>query len=241
MSNLKQEHSRAMDLAEEAIAARLGGNSEKALALTREAFYLETSAVEFAKKEGVPEPTLSVLQRSAATLAAQSGMMKEAQRLAYEALRRNPPREIVNELEELLETVEQGASGLTSGKTVLGSAIEVRGDISFSTELLIDGHVMGDINSRGILTVGENARIEGNIWCPVVTIFGTIMGDIVARKRCELKQRAALFGDIQTGQLVLQEGATFVGRSELFVPTRETPPSPAASKPLPRERERKVA
>jgi len=49
------------------------------------------------------------------------------------------------------------------GKDILSSDVEIKGSIKFQKELLIDGKVEGDINSDGVLTVGENAEIRGEI------------------------------------------------------------------------------
>ena len=48
-----------------------------------------------------------------------------------------------------------------SGKDVLSSDVEIKGSIKFQKELLIDGKVEGEINSEGVLTIGENADIRG--------------------------------------------------------------------------------
>src|SRR5438045_9569891 len=47
------------------------------------------------------------------------------------------------------------------GRDILSSDVEIKGSIKFQKELLIDGKVEGDINSNGILTVGEHDAIRG--------------------------------------------------------------------------------
>lgn len=234
MSSLKERHGKAMDLAEQAMFADRQGNARRAAELCLQAFDEERAAVDLAK-ENVAPPALSVLQRSAATLAARCGKTKEAKQLVYEALDGNPPEEIAKELEELLDSMESEPSPSPFQQGVLSSEIEVQGSISFASKLIIDGKVTGDIDSPGALIVGENASINGNVHCSVVLIFGRIKGDVVARNRCELRGRAALIGNIRTSRLILEEGATFVGNSRIFSPSPSTPP-PIKVKVFERER-----
>ena len=61
---------------------------------------------------------------------------------------------------------------------ILSKYVEVTGDIKFSDALVIDGRVQGQINSDGVLTVGENATIHGDIHTQSVTVHGTVHGNI---------------------------------------------------------------
>src|SRR5256886_3817508 len=76
------------------------------------------------------------------------------------------------------------------GKDILSSDVEIKGSIKFQKELLIDGKVEGDINSDGVLTVGENAEIRGEIKTKSITVYGKVHGNITVGERCELKSRS---------------------------------------------------
>ncbi len=102
-----------------------------------------------------------------------------------------------------------------SGKDVLSSDVEIKGSIKFQKELLIDGKVEGEINSDGVLTIGENADIRGEIKTKSITVFGKVHGNITVGERCELKSRCTLQGDLKAARLVIEEGATFIGKSEV--------------------------
>jgi cytoskeletal protein CcmA (bactofilin family) len=102
-----------------------------------------------------------------------------------------------------------------SGKDILSSDVEIKGSIKFQKELLIDGKVEGEINSDGVLTIGENADIRGEIKTKSITVFGKVQGNITVGERCELKSRCTLQGDLKAARLVIEEGATFVGKSEV--------------------------
>jgi cytoskeletal protein CcmA (bactofilin family) len=100
-------------------------------------------------------------------------------------------------------------------KNLLSSDVEIKGSIKFQNELTVDGKVEGEITSAGILTVGENSEIKGEIKTKSVTVYGKVHGNITVDERCELKARASLFGDLKATRLVIEEGATFVGKSEV--------------------------
>jgi cytoskeletal protein CcmA (bactofilin family) len=100
-------------------------------------------------------------------------------------------------------------------KNLLSADVEIKGSIKFQNELTVDGKVEGEINSAGILTVGENSEIKGEIKTKSVTVLGKVHGNITVEDRCELKARAVLFGDLKASRLVIEDGATFVGKSEV--------------------------
>ena len=112
------------------------------------------------------------------------------------------------------------------GKDILSSDVEIKGSIKFQKELLIDGKVEGEINSEGTLTIGENANIRGEIKAKAVTVYGKVQGNITVAERCELKSKSTLQGDLKAARLTIEDGATFIGKSEV---TTGSPPAKAAS------------
>jgi cytoskeletal protein CcmA (bactofilin family) len=112
-----------------------------------------------------------------------------------------------------------------SGKDVLSSDVEIKGSIKFKKDLLIDGKVEGEINSDGVLTIGENAEIRGEIKTKSIIVYGKVHGNITVGERCELKACSTLQGDLKAARLVVEEGATFIGKSDVTIG------KPAASKP----------
>jgi len=114
------------------------------------------------------------------------------------------------------------------GKDILSSDVEIKGSIKFQKELLIDGKVEGDINSDGTLTVGENAEIRGEIKTKSITVYGKVHGNIIVAERCELKSKCVLQGDLKAARLTIEEGATFIGKSEV---TSGTYSAKAAARP----------
>ena len=102
-----------------------------------------------------------------------------------------------------------------ANRNVLSADVEIKGSIKFQNDLLVDGKVEGEIISPGNLVVGENAEIRGEIKTKSVTVHGKVFGNITVEERCELKARAVLQGDLKATRLVIEEGATFVGKSEV--------------------------
>jgi cytoskeletal protein CcmA (bactofilin family) len=140
--------------------------------------------------------------------------------------RRTPPQErpFQRTTQSTLLPPESSVSRLTKIKTmpempqsknILSSDVEIKGSIKFVNELTIDGKIEGEINSPGVLTVGENAEIKGEIKTKSVTVLGKVHGNITVEERCELKSQASLHGDLRASRLVIEDGATFVGKSEV--------------------------
>jgi cytoskeletal protein CcmA (bactofilin family) len=100
-------------------------------------------------------------------------------------------------------------------KNTLGADVEIKGTIKFQADMTIDGKVEGEITSPGTLTIGENAEIRGEIKTKSVTVLGKVHGNIIVEERCELKTRAVLMGDLKAARLMIEDGATFVGKSEV--------------------------
>ena len=122
---------------------------------------------------------------------------------------------------------------ITTGKNLLSADVEIKGSIKFQNELIIDGKVEGEITSTGILTVGENAEIRGEIKTKSVTVLGKVHGNITVDERCELKGRAVLQGDLKAARLVIEDGATFVGKSEVTPVKGGVKPAESARPPAP--------
>ena len=79
--------------------------------------------------------------------------------------------------------------------------------VKFLNELLIDGEVEGTIDSIGTLTIGEHARICGEIRAKSVKVRGTVEGNIFVTERCELQAGCTLHGEIEAPRLMVSDNS----------------------------------
>lgn len=104
---------------------------------------------------------------------------------------------------------------MATATNVLASGIEIIGSIRFSNDMIIDGRIEGEIISdKGRVTIGENAKIKGDITAGEVKLFGLVEGKITS-ERCELKSKSRLVGDVKTKNFSVEEGAQLLGRTEI--------------------------
>ncbi len=102
------------------------------------------------------------------------------------------------------------------GSTVIGKSVMIRGELTGSEDLFMDGTIEGTIsltNSR--LTIGPNAHVTANISVDNIVIFGRVDGNIQATGSIDLRQSAVLIGDVLAGRLSIEESAMIKGRVEL--------------------------
>lgn len=117
----------------------------------------------------------------------------------------------------------------STSKNVLTSDVEIKGDLKFSGELMFEGKLEGEIHTDGVLNLGDSAVINGNINAGTVVVRGKITGNITAKDKIEIKTKTELFGDIRAAKLAVEEGVTFVGKTE--VNPNKVAPTASASRP----------
>ena len=119
----------------------------------------------------------------------------------------------------------------TTSKNVLGSDVEIKGNVKFTGELTFEGKLEGEVQTEGVLNLGDGAVINGNITAQSVVVRGKVHGNITAREKIDIKAKTELFGDIRASKLAIEEGVTFVGKTEV----NPNKVSPAAPPPRPAE------
>lgn len=112
----------------------------------------------------------------------------------------------------------------------LSSDVEVKGTLKFQNDLVFDGKIEGEIASNATLTVGKSAHVQGEVKSKSVIIHGSVQGNIDAAERVELKATAQLIGDLRAGRIIIEDGATFVGKSEVS-PNKAGLPRAETSRP----------
>ena len=98
----------------------------------------------------------------------------------------------------------------------LGSSLQVKGEISGTEDLLIEGPVEGLIQLDGRkLTVGTEARLTANINAREVVVYGYVKGNVRATGKIEIKKGGSVNGNLTTAQIMIEEGADFKGTIEI--------------------------
>lgn len=128
------------------------------------------------------------------------------------------------------ETHTVETSKLNSAMAHIGKSVVIKGQLSGSEDLYLDGEVEGSIELQGhALTIGPNGRIRAQITAKEIVIHGKVDGNIRG-ERIELAKTALVVSDIVTQRVVIEEGAFFKGSIDI---QRETPkteaPQPQAS------------
>ncbi len=98
----------------------------------------------------------------------------------------------------------------------LGSSLEIKGHITGTEDLQIDGKVDGPISLRGHeLTVGTTAQLNSEIHAGEVVVYGKVVGNLHARGRVDIKKDGSITGDISSARISIEDGAHFKGRIEI--------------------------
>src|SRR5712664_1967423 len=122
------------------------------------------------------------------------------------------PRDAMN-LRDVMSPSEAGADRDTGW---LGSSLRVKGDISGTEDLLIDGSAEGLIQLDGRrLTVGPTAKVTADIIARDVVVYGYVKGNVRAKGRIEIKKDGSVVGNLTTAQIMIEAGADFKGSTEL--------------------------
>ena len=102
------------------------------------------------------------------------------------------------------------------GSTLIGKSVNIKGELTGSEDLFLDGHFEGTVNlTDSRLTIGPNARINADLHVRDLIVFGLVDGNVVATGRIELRQSAIVNGDIIAARLSIEESASIRGRVEL--------------------------
>ena len=112
----------------------------------------------------------------------------------------------------------------------IGKSVIIRGELSGSEDLFLDGEVEGSIDLKGhSLTIGPNGKIRANVHAQEVVIHGRVDGAVRGANRVELKKTAVLSGDIFTQRISIEEGAFFKGAVDIQKPEAKPDVKPQAA------------
>ena len=101
---------------------------------------------------------------------------------------------------------------------ILDVDASMQGSLTFRdpVNLRINGKFEGSLDTKGNLTIGENATVKANIRGENVTIAGEVTGDILAENTLKLTPPARVIGNIRTPSLNVVDGAVLQGRCQMI-------------------------
>jgi cytoskeletal protein CcmA (bactofilin family) len=111
----------------------------------------------------------------------------------------------------------------------LGPDAEVTGKLTFETATRIEGKLRGEVRAADLLVIGADGVVDAPVRAARLVVLGEVRGQVQGASRVEIWAGGRLYGDVETKCLVVQEGATFQGRSRMG----QQVPARAAEVPLP--------
>lgn len=212
-----------MELADQADALRQRGLESRSIQVYQRALTEAESAVRVSTRDGSGLRTLSVLYRSAASLAMDCREWRKARNLIHQGIEKLPAGSLEDELMGLLKklplvveaTVLDFEAAGSDGRSALQSDVEIKGVLRADNDLVFNGTLEGQIVSGGELTLGASATIHGEVWARSLNLFGKVRGKTFVTDTCKIFSSAVLMGNLKATHLVLEKGGCFIGKSQL--------------------------
>lgn len=98
----------------------------------------------------------------------------------------------------------------------IGKSVIIKGELSGSEDLTIEGQVDGKIELRqNVLTIGPNGKIKAQVFAKAVVVQGEVTGNITASEKVDIRDNGAVDGDITSPRVAIAEGAHFRGSIDM--------------------------
>jgi|SRR5579883_1632369 cytoskeletal protein CcmA (bactofilin family) len=125
----------------------------------------------------------------------------------------------------------------TTDQATIGKSLVIKGEVTGSESLYIDGRVEGSINLPGNrVTVGKNGVVNANINAREVVVLGKVRGNLTASDRVDIRTEGSLTGDVVAQRISIEDGAFFKGGIDIRKPgqkangeAKEAPPAEATA------------
>lgn len=106
--------------------------------------------------------------------------------------------------------------GVPTEQATIGRSLVIKGEVSGSESLFIDGRIEGTVNlADARLTVGRNGVLNANINAREVVIMGKVTGNVQCTDRLDLRSEGSLTGDVVTQRISVEDGAVLKGKIEV--------------------------
>jgi cytoskeletal protein CcmA (bactofilin family) len=100
----------------------------------------------------------------------------------------------------------------TADQATIGKSLVIKGEVTGSESLYIDGRVEGSINLAGNrVTVGRNGVVSANINAREIVVLGKVRGNLTASDRVDIRSDGSLTGDVVAARISIEDGAFFKG------------------------------
>ena len=104
----------------------------------------------------------------------------------------------------------------TPEQATIGRSLVIKGEVSGSESLYIDGRVEGTINlADNRVTIGRNGSVQANVNAKEVVVMGKLHGNVTVSDRVDIRAEGALTGDVVAHRLSIEDGAYFKGSVDL--------------------------
>jgi len=111
------------------------------------------------------------------------------------------------------------ASPAAADQATIGKSLVVKGEVTGSESLYIDGKVEGAINLPGNrVTVGRNGQVAANISAREIVVLGKVRGNVTASDRVDIRSEGSLTGDVTAQRISIEDGAFFKGGIDIRKP-----------------------
>ena len=119
-------------------------------------------------------------------------------------------------------------------QATIGKSLVIKGEVSGSEALYIDGRVEGSINLSGNrVTIGRNGVVSANINAREIVVMGKVKGNLQAQDRVDIRNEGSLTGDVIAQRISIEDGAFFKGGIDIRKPGAEGQKSNGAAKAEP--------
>ena len=100
----------------------------------------------------------------------------------------------------------------TADQATIGKSLVIKGEVTGSESLYIDGRVEGSINLAGNrVTIGRNGVVAANINAREIVVLGKVRGNLTASDRVDIRSDGSLTGDVIAARISIEDGAFFKG------------------------------